>query len=143
MQLNSTLENLKSKLYDGINESDAVSTSEALEDYRSAVEYYRIAIEEFESEMSQATRKIVPTLAEVPSDNPSPIFKSEKSLSYSKDGAALSDDLGQVVEDDHRMSSVSRPEDDSLSSSKAHLVEEIPLYIDSSLKIKHLLPLED
>jgi len=127
MRLNSALEDIKSKLYDGFDESDTANTSKALDDYRAAVEDYRIASQEFESEMSQTTTKPSnPTEGicdEFPSsDVPSPVVKSDNSLSYSDDSQTLPV-AEQDVTDDH-LPLVSSPGGDPLCSSGESSVDQ-------------------
>ena len=142
MQLNLTLKNLKSKLYDGIDESDDANTSEALEDYRAAVEDYRVAMQEFESEMSQATKQR--ELTEAPyderptSDAQTPIVKSDNSLSYSDDDAVLPD-----IEHVHGVLDGLDQEDDSLVCPEESFAKESPTESHNSPKKKGDITLEE
>ena len=130
MRLNSALEDIKSKLYDGFDESDTAITSKALDDYRAAVEDYRAAIQEFESEMSQTTTKpSIPTEAiceEHPSsDVSSPVVKSVKSdnsLSYSDDSQTLP--VADQNATDVQMPLVSSPGGDPLCTSEEPSVDQ-------------------
>ena len=130
MRLNSALEDIKSKLYNGFDESDTDITSKALGDYRAAVEDYRVASQEFESEMSQTTTKpSIPTEAicdERPSPDVSPpvvkSIRSDNSLSYSDDSQTLP--VAEQDTTDDQMPLVSSPGGDPLCTSEDPSVDQ-------------------